>query len=75
MRTPRSVWENRHWLTCKSRTPPAISLPRTTAPWAYSIRQLRITVLVAGILYFMPKYILPLLMAMASSPTENRMPM
>lgn len=72
IRIPRSVWENRHWLTDSSRIPPDISLPSTTAPWAYSIRQFRITWRMAGVLYRAPMYIFPDLMAMASSPTEKR---
>ena len=56
------------------RSIPAFSLPIVTPPCPRSIQQLRTRISLEGVRYVFPRYILPDLIAMQSSPTEKYTP-
>lgn len=60
--------------TSTSETPPAVSLPTTTAPWPSCMEQCRTRTPVQGGRRARSRESLPLLMATQSSPTENSQP-
>ena len=73
-RRPRSVRLKTQSSTTTSETPPAVSLPMTTAPWPSCMEQWVTRTAVQGGRTGRSMESLPLLMATQSSPTENSHP-